>query len=207
MAESSRPSAGRRLLFRLTQGLYHLALGTWFGATLLMGLGAGFTFATIRAQPLTLDAGPTAGTALAPFSQDYLAGNVVNRSFDALTVVQVVCAAVLIVALVAQGVAFGDRLERAGRTWANAARVALVALGLALFASDFAINRGGMTQLRLEMYAEGVTEAQHRELRERFDALHDRSSRAMGLSAVAMAAAALVSPLAFGVERRDGAAA
>lgn len=185
--------------FLAIQGAYYLALGTWFGATVMMGLAAGFTFAAIRAQPLILTEGPAApGTPLANRAHEFLAGNVVNRAFDAFTILQLACGVVLLVALGAQLTAFRRRLLHAGRTWPNAIRVACVALGLALFATDLALTRPVMATTREQMYHQQPVSAEALTgLEASFDRLHQRSSRSMGVAALLMAAAVLVSPFAF----------
>lgn len=183
---------------RVVMGLYYLALGTWFGATLMMGLGAGLTFRTLREQPLTLTAGPAARPELADRATDFLAGNVVLAGFGAFTVIQLVCGAVLALALVAQAVWFRDALVAAGRTWPNALRVATIALALALFAFDLGMTRPFMAMAREEIYFhEGISPEQLAAADRSFDELHARSSRSMGVAALLMAAGTLLSPFAF----------
>lgn len=200
VAPASHPARARSAGFLALHGVYYLALGTWFGATVMMGLAAGLTFRTIRAQPLILTQGPASapGTPLAERAHDFLAGNVVNAAFGAFTVVQLVCGVVLLIALVAQLTLFRARLRHAGKTWPNALRVACIALGLALFAVDLAFTRPVMASTRDQMYHHGpVSDEALAELEASFDRLHERSSRSMGIAALVMAAAALVSPFAF----------
>jgi hypothetical protein len=187
-----------RIAFRITLGAYHLALGTWFGATLMMGLAAGLTFNTLRAARPTLPEHPVVSLPeFAPMAAEYLAGNAVNRGFAALTMLQAVCAAAILVALVLHGTVFRGFLVRSGQTWANAVRVATAAGALALFASDLMLNRPPMNDLRQAMYDVHATAEQRDRARARFDDLHRRSERSMGLAGLLVVVTLGASPFAF----------
>lgn len=184
--------------FRLTLGLYYLALGTWFGATLMMGLSAGLTFATVRAQPLVLTEGPAATPEMAARAQDFLAGNVVMEGFAAFTIVQLCCAGVLIVLWLLQHTVFRPLLAHRGRSRWNLVRSGMIGVALAVFAYDLVLVRTSMVMLRTEMYYHDHIDAQGLDRIEvEFDRLHRWSSRAMGVAALLMAAACVASPGVF----------
>lgn len=184
----------RDAIFRLTLGVYYLALGTWFGATGMMGAAAGLTFVTLRAADPVLPGGPAGNPELAPFTADFLAGNAVNAAFWALTIIQLGCVLVVVAAAALQAVFWRDRQVNHGRTWANGLRLAAILLAVVLFAGDLLVTRSDMTMLRGEMYTASVTEEDHRALHEDFRALHQRSARTQLGAAGLMAAAALLSP-------------
>lgn len=187
-----------RLVFAIVQGLYFLSLGTWFGATVLMGAAAGTTFAIARRLQPRFDSGPTATLPdLQPYSAEFFAGDVVNRVFGIHTTVLVACAVIALLALALQHTLWRDRLSNGGRTLVNLLRVALVLLAAGVFAGDLLLTRGPMSDLRGVMYDERASVAQRAEARAAFAQLHGWSSKAMGATAVLAAIAAVVSPLAF----------
>src|SRR5687768_15266939 len=67
--------------FKLTLGAYYLALGTWFGTTLMMGLAAANTFRVTRSLAPSLP--PSDLPIDSP--AEYLAGQVVNAAFSAMS--------------------------------------------------------------------------------------------------------------------------
>lgn len=181
----------------LVQGLYYLALGTWLGATVMMGMAAGTTFAVTRRMEPKLDSGPAALPDVAPYASEYFAGQIVNVVFGWHTGVLAVCVVLLVLACLLQFTVFRDRLAGRGRSWANLARAALIGVAVALFAADLLFTRQPMRDLRTTMYDEQATAAERASAREAFAGLHEWSSRAMGVTALLAAAAAVVSPFAF----------
>lgn len=185
--------------FRLGLGVYYLALGTWFGTTLMMGLAAANTFRVTRSlQPtlppsdLPIDSPP-----------EYLAGQVVNAAFGAMSMVQLGCAGLALVLLVLQCTLWRDRLQRGPRAWPNVLRTALVVVPALVLVADLAYTRQQMSSLRATMYDAAVTSAERASARERFDGFHKLSERSLSLAALMVGAATVVSPLAFGSGRAE----
>lgn len=193
----------RDAIFRLSLGVYYLALGVWLGATAMMGVAAGLTFVTLRAADPVLPGGPAGNADLAPHTADFLAGNVVNAAFGALTIIQVGCAVVVLGAITLQALLWRDRQVNDGRTWANGLRVGAIALALVLFAADLFLTRAFMTMLRTEIYHHEVTSDEYAAMQEDFQHLHTRSARSQLTAAGLMAGAALLSPFVFTDRRRD----
>lgn len=189
----------RDAIFRLTLGIYYLALGTWVGATGMMAIAAGLTFVTLRQADPVLPGGPAGNADLAPFTADFLAGNAVNPAFTGLTFIHAACALALLACIVVHVM-----LKRDGRgSWLNLLRLALIGGALLLFLADGQFTRNTMNQLRDQMYQPQVTAAQFTDFQDQFQGLHQRSARAQLGMVGLLAAAALVSPFVFRDDRRD----
>lgn len=177
--------------FRLTQGFYHLFLGVWVGAMVMLAVTAAITFRTVRDFRPALN-----GVSEEPVSQ-MIAGGIVGNVLQGLAVISGVCAGVVAVCLVLQFACFRDRLERAGNSWLNAARVVLLLFPIMVFVWNVVYLTPEIHAARAEMYdlQKGVMDRAI--AKDRFDFLHKLSERVVGGSVFMLAAAALLSPFAF----------
>ena len=199
--ESTGDIVVRDVPFRLTLGLYYLALGIWIGATGMIAVSAGLTFVTLRQAGPTLTEGPGGNPELAAYTADYLAGNAVNPAFTGLTFIQAGCALILLLVIVLQATLWRDRQIRRGHHWINILRLGAIGAALALFLADGLITRDTMDDLRGQMYRPGVTVEQYEQWQQPFQQLHQRSARAQLGMAGLLAAAGLLSPFVF-IDRR-----
>jgi hypothetical protein len=88
------------MLFQLVQLVYWLALSTWFGSVLFIALAAPVIFRTVRENNPILS--HVLSVNLDGQHSTLLAGNIVFNLIQRLLHVEVICAALLLVAMVAQ---------------------------------------------------------------------------------------------------------
>ncbi|MFA9480405.1 DUF4149 domain-containing protein [Phycisphaerales bacterium AB-hyl4] len=193
-----RPAA-----FRFTQGLYYLALGTWFGALVMLAIAAAITFRTLEEHAFVLQTGLLHAAGVEPDhaadAPRIFAGEVVGQIIQGLTWLQAICALVAIACLLLQTTLFRRRLANAGRSRANLLRTLLVVgPALVLLLNVFWINPN-VWQSREAMYDPARTETQRIEARLIFDHHHRLSERTTGGAALMLAVAVLISPFAFRV--------
>ena len=179
--------------FRLTQGVYHLALGVWAGAMLMLAVGAMQTFAAVRAH----------GEALQGLTPEALAGAVVGRMIAGLTVVQMVCAVAVAGAVLLQHVSFGWALRGGRLGWANLTRLILIGLPMAVLMLNVLVISPAVWEHREAMYDAGQPTERREAARERFAVYHRLSERTHGVALLMLAGAIVVSPFAFELARRE----
>lgn len=193
----------RATAFRLTQGLYYLALGTWFGALVMLVIAAGTTFHVIEAYTFTLHAGPGGiavdEPALADEAARIIAGSIVGEAIEGLTWVQGICAAVAMLCLLLHTTVFRCRLAKAGRSRANVLRTLLVLGPVVVLLLNVLWINPGVWQARGAMYDSGRSADQRVEARRSFEQYHRLSERTTGGAALMLAVAVLASPFAFRV--------
>ncbi len=176
--------------FRLVLGLYYLALGTWVGTTLMMGLAAASTFQTAREYDPALADLP----ATVSHHGEYFAGQIVNRGFTGMSLIQCVCAAIILLAVGLQLTVWRSRVRRG---WANGARLVLLAGALAVLGGDLAYVRPQLGSLRSTRYDVDATAEERNAARATFDRYHRVSERLLGVASLAVGAAVLISPFAL----------
>jgi hypothetical protein len=161
-------------LYQLVQIVYWLALSTWFGAVMFIALAAPIIFRTVR------EANPVLPNVLSVNLEGQhatlLAGSVVGSLLSRLAMVQLACAAALVVTGIAQ-VFVADMTDRN-------LLVALLRLGLcAAAAGVVAFDRFVMWPRITRSRAEYVEHADEPEVanpaKDRFDAAHRRSMTLM----------------------------
>ncbi|MEX0653189.1 MAG: DUF4149 domain-containing protein [Phycisphaeraceae bacterium] len=184
----------RATAFRLTQGVYYLALGAWFGALVMLVVAAATTFRTLEAL---VPAAETGAGAASMVSGRGLAGTVVGETIRGLNVVQMVCGVTALVCLALQVTLFRDRLAGAGRSRVNALRGLLVAGAFAvLLANVFWIGPGVRTA-RAAMDDAAAPAAEREQMRADFQWYHRLSERTTGGAGLMLAVAVVISPFAF----------
>lgn len=187
--------------FRLVAGIYWLALGVWVGALVMMAVGAGVTFKTVRYYQ------PTVG--LEPYNQmpeqavPILAGGVVGHQLKGLSVVQQVCALVVVVCLVLQCYVYPDRLSGGVAGWANLARMLLVGLAVGVLIADVWTVSDKIWALRDLIFDPSLDAAARQQYRVTFDFWHKLDERMVGSAMFALAAAVVIS--AFALHPAEGA--
>jgi hypothetical protein len=88
------------MLFQLVQTVYWLALSTWFGGAMFIGVAAGAIHRTVRENKPVLP--HVLSVNLEDQHSTLLAGTIVGNLISALTRIEIVCAGVLLVAIAAQ---------------------------------------------------------------------------------------------------------
>ncbi len=186
----------KTLGFRLTQAAYWLSIGVWLGALIMMAVAAGITFVTVKQYQPTLGAAPYDQlTDVEPYR--ILAGGIVGNILHGLAVVQVACALVILVCVSLQVSVYGHQLRRHGRHWANFLRLLLLVFPLIAVTADQTVVTPNIWQARQTMYDPAQPPAEREAARAMFDRLHPLSERMVGVSALALAAAAMISAFAF----------
>ena len=90
----------RSMLFQLVQTVYWLALSTWFGGAMFIGVAAGAIHRTVRENKPVLP--HVLSVNLEDQHSTLLAGSIVGNLISLLTRIEIVCAGVLLVAIGAQ---------------------------------------------------------------------------------------------------------
>lgn len=219
----------------LVDGFHYLFLGVWLGAIVMLAVGAPITFRTVRQHQPALQAPPYNQPELADRAAPILAGAVVGNSLRGLSAIQVVCALGAGVTLAwrrvllrrhAAGQSIIPRPEQgpdapahAAPAWdddewndaqriarlAAHARTALLILAVAIVLFDRAWLTPRVWQTRAAMYDPDQTPAMRDQARARFDSLHKTSERLVTTTALSLAVALVLSPLAL--RRHDATAA
>ena len=167
--------------FQLVQALYWLALATWFGGVLFIALAAPVIFRTIR------QANPILPTVLAVNLEgahgSLLAGTVVGDLLRMLSTVQIGCAAVLLLTLIAQWVVMAPI---ALNIWPGIIRSCLYVAAVVLNLYD----RRFVSPKALRYRQEYIDHADEPEVanpaRERFDEYHRESVRVLFITVVVL---------------------
>lgn len=195
-------SCCRSALARLTNGLHFLALGTWFGAILMLAISAAMTFQTVRTYQPTLDLPPYNQPELASRSDAILAGAIVGRSLQGLKWVQIICATLVVVTLAVQMTAFRSYLLKSRTSLLNITRLGLLAIPVIVLLVDILWITPSIWEYRDAMYAAPASAEKQMAARENFDRYHKLSERSVGLAALSLAGAAVISSLVLGSSAR-----
>lgn len=181
---------------RLLQGVYYLFLGMWFGAMVMLAVGAPVTFKTVRAFKPTLGQVPYNDPSLAADGPNILAGEITGNHLRALSVVQAVCAVMTLGCVVLQTTLFKSQV-RSG--YANALRSLLIALPACVLVLDETMLSPKVWKQRAAMYDTTINEDARAQARAEFNVLHKRSEKIVGSAALMLAAALVLSPLVLSV--------
>ncbi|MCC7408564.1 MAG: hypothetical protein IT442_10870 [Phycisphaeraceae bacterium] len=187
--------------FRLVAGIYWLALGVWVGALVMMAVGAGVAFKTVRHYQPSVN--------LTPYNQmpeqavPILAGGVVGNQLKGLAVVQKICALVVVVCLGLQCYVHGGRLSGGVWGWANLARLLLIGLAVGALIADVWVVSDKIWALRDLIFDPSLDAATRQMHRATFDFWHKLDERMVGTSTFALAAAVVIS--AFVLHPAEGA--
>jgi hypothetical protein len=187
------PSTG----LRATEGIYYLALGVWLGAIVMLAIAAAVTFKTMRAYDPILQTAPYSAPQLQDRAAPILAGAIVGNSLRVLAVLQVSCAVVIGLCVLAQCAIFAEYLRGGVAGRANLLRLALVILPMALLAVELTVISPRIWQQREIMYDPGESEAAREQALTTFRRHHLLSEQIMGAAGLALAGAILVSPFAL----------
>jgi hypothetical protein len=175
----------------LVNGVYWLGLGVWLGGLVMLAVGAAITFKTAREVAPVLLQPEYNLPEVAGQGGNILAGLIVGNVIKGLTVVQVICAVVVWGAVGAQ--CWTERERLAGRKWMNRLRVGLLVVPLLALALSVGFVMPRMWEERSVMYNPEMSVEVRKFARERFDLLHKVSERSVGLGAVCLVFAGLVS--------------
>lgn len=167
------------MIARIVNGIYYTFAGLWFGAMVMLAISAAVTFKTVRAQM----------PAAEPAAQNIFAGNIVGNLIDALAVVQMICAVVIVVCIILQSTAFSYQLKRG---MVNYLRVALLLVPVALLAFDrLHVNP------TIRIHRAAMVETNDADAKAAFDQYHTLAERLGGATTFLLAGAILISPLAL----------
>lgn len=177
----------------MTNGFYFLFLGLWFGAMVMLAVGAAVTFRTVRSFEPSLHVAPYDRPELANRAVPILAGGIVGNMLKALAKIQWLCATLVIIAMVMQCTVFADRLGPALRGGANLARIVLILLPLATMAADRYIVTPRIWTLRQTMFNPDLADAARGAAQTEFNRYHKMSERLHGTALVLLGAAVIAS--------------
>lgn len=187
----------------LNNGLYYLALGTWFGAIVMLAIGAAATFQTVRAYEPTLHVAPWDHPELVAKGPSILAGAVVGASLKGLMVVQIICAIIVVIALIAQHTLFRQYLTRTVLSVRNVVRLLLAAVPAGMLLLNIFWITPQILNHRDTMWDMNQPASVREKAKADFDGFHKLSERTTGLTAFALAGCVLVSSLVLGNARRE----
>lgn len=179
----------------LINGLYYLGLGTWFGAIVMLAIGAATTFQTVRSFEPSLHVSPWNHPELAIKGPSILAGAVVGASLKGLKIVQIICAIVVIAALLAQHTLFRQYLTRQTLSVRNGIRLLLVAIPVSMLLLNIFWITPEVLRLRDKMWDINQPVAVREQAKMDFDRFHKHSERTTAFTAFALAGCVLVSSL------------
>ncbi len=187
-----------RWVWRVVQGLYWLALGTWFGALIMLAMGAAATFKVMRTyHPLTLMPSlPVLGEQTVGSNENVatmLAGSIVGLMLDHLRILEMLCAGVLIFTTLLQLITFRRRLARDGvGQWMNTLRVALLIGAIGALAADTFYVNPRIKELRPAMH-DAPEPAVRDALQVEFDRFHGYGVRLASMMILMLGVGALAS--------------
>lgn len=207
-APDSAPAIKRRqcpctLASGLTNGFYYLALGTWLGAIVMLAISAAATFQTVRAFEPSLHVAPWDQPEHASHAPSVLAGAIVGSSLNGLKVVQVICALIVVVALIAQHTLFRQYLACTVTSVRNLVRLLLVAGPVAILLLNIFWITPQILEHRDRMWDMSQPAEVREQAKEDFDFFHKMSERTTGMTAFALAGCVLVSSLVLGHARKE----
>lgn len=188
---------------RLTNGVYYLALGTWFGAIVMLAISAAVTFHTVRAYEPTLHASPWNQPELAAQAPVILAGAIVGGSVHALNIVQIICAIIVALTLIAQHTAFRSYLSCRITSVRNIVRLILIAIPAAVLLLTLCWIMPNILVHRSIMWDMTQTTAVREQAHDDFEHFHKLSERTVGFASFALAGSVLVSSLVLGSSQRE----
>ena len=180
--------------FNLTQGVYHLFLGLWFGAMVMLAVSAMITFKTVRAYQPTLGLAPYNDPSLAGDAVSILGGAITGRVLVALGLMQTICALMVVSCVVLQATYFKDRFLQ---NWSNWIRSVLILLPVLILFLDMLVISPKMWSMRGEMFDPTRDLAQRQTVRDKFMLLHKLDERLVGSATLLLAGAILLSPFAL----------
>ncbi len=182
---------GSAVGFRFVQGVYWLFLGTWFGAIVMLVVSAAIIFKTVRGYEPTIQAAPY--NEFPDKAADILAGGTVGQILAGLAVIQLVCAATVLLCAVVQSTVFADRVVGGVTGWLNVLRIALLLGPMVILAADQLLITPRLGQHRQIMYDAKQPESARAAARQQFDHLHELDERVVGLAAIMLLAAIFAS--------------
>jgi hypothetical protein len=180
---------------RLGQGLFYLALGAWFGAMVMLAIGAAAAFTTTRGLDPTLGAAPWNQPGLVEQSSSILAGSIVGKSLQGLAVVQIVCACAAVLGLISQCTFHRNYLLGGARSITNIVRIILIAIPVLILLADLLYFTPQIYHWRDIMWDMNQTQAVRVEAHEHFDHFHHLTERVVGFSCLSLIGAVLASAL------------
>ncbi|MAE67662.1 MAG: hypothetical protein CMJ18_25695 [Phycisphaeraceae bacterium] len=201
--------------WRLVQGFYWLAAGTWFGALVMLCIVAPTTFRTIYEQKPVMPAfskldpaAIAAGGAGEGFqsmmqttsveSMNRLAGSIVGRSIDGLRRLQWICAVVIVLAVLLHHTVFARRMPSRGLVqWLNNLRVTLILVPVLVLAADSFWISPQMKAARAVKNDPAQAEEAVARAERSFDRYHGLSERLISVQIAMLGAAILASGFAL----------
>lgn len=190
------------ILARLNNSLQMLAIGTWFGALVMLAISAAMTFQTVREYQPTLQQQPFDQPELASRTDAILAGAIVGRSLQGLKWVQIICAVIIVTTLALQLTAFKTYLLKSRSSLFNLVRLILLAIPIVVLMVDILWITPAIWEYRDAMYAAPASAEVRMEAREHFDRYHKLSERTVSLAAFSLLGAAVVSSMVLGSSAR-----
>lgn len=187
---------------RLNNGLHYLALGTWFGAIVMLAIGAAATFQTVRAYDPILNIEPWNQPELAGRAPVVLAGAIVGASLNGLKVVQIICAIFVLATLITQHTLFRTYLTCRITSFRNLIRLALASVPIAVLLLNIFWITPNVLAHRDAMWDMSAPETTREMSRQKFDRFHKLSERTVGFAAFALAGAVLMSSLVLGSSKK-----
>jgi hypothetical protein len=183
--------------FRIVQSIYWLSLGTWFGAMVMIFLAARSSFAVLPPYQPSIGAPPYNHPALADVAPRILAGAVNGAALRKLGVLQLICAATVVLCVLLQCTSGSAWLERGGRHWANYLRIGLIVLPIAILSLDALALERRIHAQRDVIYNPNLSPEQRVRERATFGKLHGISMLLATTAALSLMGAILVSSFAF----------
>jgi len=183
------------MMQRWVTGLYNLLLGVWVGGLVMFAVGAGITFQTVRAYDPTLGLEPYDAAVLADQGPGILAGAVVGHVLDGLAIVELICAAGLVVCATLQWMFWGARWQ-----WSNVLRCGMLLASGGLLALHLGVIGPAIQTHRDAMYDPTSSALARSEARSAFEPYHKASEKVAGAMLLLLAGACIISPFALGVK-------
>ncbi len=183
------------MIRRSVDGVYYLLLGVWCGGLVMLAVGAGITFRTVRSYDPVLGAEPYNDPALADQAANILAGGVVGNVLGGLAVVEIICAVGLLACVVLQWSVWGLRWRVM-----NLVRLGLLVVAAGLLAAHLWVIAPAIDTHRSRMYDPALTAGQRAEARAAFEPYHEASEKTAGGMLLLLAGACVISPFVLGSE-------
>lgn len=183
---------------RVVNGIYYLALATWFGSMVMMAIGAAVTFKTLAALGPDISTPPYNHPSFAGRVPAIIAGVVTGRVIQALVIVETICALVIVVCTALQCGVLSDRLIVGRvRSKANYFRLAALAFPIVLLMIESVYVAPRAFELRDTMYNVDISESQRAAAHEKFKKVHRLNTEIAAAITLSLGAAIFLSGFAL----------
>ncbi len=183
--------------FRVQLSIYHLLLGVWTGAMVMLLLTATASFSFVRQHTLIVGVQGYGEPLKGETATGFIAGGVVGAALSRLMVLQALCAVGVWVCIALQCTRYRRLLDGAITSKRNGARLFLLAVPVGVLLFNVLVVSPGIEETRRAKYDASIPADVAAESEDRFDRYHRLSTRTFGVATLMLMSAMVLSPWCF----------